>query len=206
MLFASCGFGSGSAAAQEGRYKEACANRPAVDGDTLYFCGTLDDRFVKFLAANTSPETRTLVVTSYGGHVLSTIDALETVESKGLKIVAEGVCASACAQFLLIPATKGEVLPGAILALHTTSTSMRAMRLHEDWKDYDRLRPLMDAAARGRKGILHKAWAGSAAAAGAGAGNAARLHFRSYRLDKTAVAQGGLFRAVSVVGSQKGRT
>ena len=144
LAFAWCG----NAHAQENRYDEICADRPAVDRDTLYFCGRLDGEFVKFLSANVSPEIRTLTVTSYGGQFHAARNALEIIEAKGLRIVVEGVCASACAQFLFIPASRGEVLPGAILVMHTSSTSMRAMRLRKDWSEYERLLPLMDAAAQ----------------------------------------------------------
>jgi hypothetical protein len=155
LTIASCGIGD-EARAQASPYKEVCADRPSIVTDTLYFCGTLDDGFVKFLSTNASPQVRKLIITSYGGRFDSAKAALEIVERNGIEIVVEGICASACAQFLFIPASKGEVLPGAILALHTTSTTMRAMRLREGWKEYDRLRPLMDSAAQDEEALYRQ--------------------------------------------------
>lgn len=139
--------GSESTKAQESRYNNVCADRPAIDNDTLYFCGTLDDAFVAFLSRSVSPNISKLIITSYGGQFDATKEAFEIVENSKLKVVVEGVCASACAHFLFIPASRGEVLPGAILALHTSSTSQRVMRLRSEWQEYERLKPLMDVAA-----------------------------------------------------------
>jgi hypothetical protein len=72
LAAASRGLGSDPARAQESRYKEVCADRPAVAGDTLYFCGSMDGDFVKFLSTNVSPDTSEIIVTSYGGQFHAT--------------------------------------------------------------------------------------------------------------------------------------
>jgi ATP-dependent protease ClpP protease subunit len=73
--------------------------------------------FKKLLKAH--PEIRTVYIDSGGGAAASAMLMADLVHDRRLKLIVEGLCASACAQFLLPAAVEKRVEPGSIVAIHT---------------------------------------------------------------------------------------
>jgi hypothetical protein len=116
---------------------EGCDSNELIAENAIAYCGSLDGSFELFLKNNLTANTTQLLVTSAGGNIPIAIEAARLVNAIGVEVVVRDYCLSACAQFLFIPAKKGFLEKGAIVALHTTNTSLGIARSRTDWAEYE---------------------------------------------------------------------
>jgi ATP-dependent protease ClpP protease subunit len=83
-----------------------------VSGDITI--GTLED--VKKLTSQYKFEIFT--IDSPGGDSRSAIFLANLIKEKGMTLVVDGACMSACANYLFVAASKKRVLPGSVVAIH----------------------------------------------------------------------------------------
>ena len=116
----------------------AAADAPAIpdlpyiiallpDG-TLKLSGHIDDAMARrFHDLVASKNVQRVIVTSYGGDSLSGIAIGQDIQRSGLSVVVEGLCMSACADFVFLPARHRFVRANSLVAFHHTSNSLLTM-------------------------------------------------------------------------------
>jgi hypothetical protein len=91
-----------------------------VDDDTVVYDGLISaaayTRLAQTLRAH--PEITAMRVRSRGGDALPAIDMGELVRDRGLAIIVDRSCNSACANYLFVPATVRRILPGSAVMWH----------------------------------------------------------------------------------------
>lgn len=86
--------------------------------------GRIDAASLKDLKRKLSAQTKRLVVSSAGGRGPEAIELGSLVRSRNLEVVVDGICLSACAHFVFLPARKKHVEPNSVVAFHHTTTAM----------------------------------------------------------------------------------
>lgn len=96
----------------------------APGGQQVLLIGAIDESmskaFREILAAD--PGIRTVMVDSYGGNIESAMDIAALIRQRKLRLVVDGRCLSACANYLFPAAVSKLVLPGSVVAIHGLST------------------------------------------------------------------------------------
>jgi hypothetical protein len=91
-----------------------------VEGDTVVYDGLISAAAYARLAQTlrTHPEITAMRVRSRGGDALPAIDMGELVRERGLAVIVDRSCNSACANYLFVPATVRQILPGSAVMWH----------------------------------------------------------------------------------------
>jgi len=76
----------------------------------------------------------TLRINSIGGVTRAGMDIGALIKAKGLTLIVDGDCMSACANFMFPAAPKKIVLPGAVVASHGSATTRMSVCRLEDSK------------------------------------------------------------------------
>lgn len=73
--------------------------------------------------------------------VAAALDIAATIKARRLRVVVDGVCMSACSQYLLLSAARGQVLAGSLVAFHTSSYAIHdwSSRYAKQSRDYQAL-------------------------------------------------------------------
>jgi ATP-dependent protease ClpP protease subunit len=89
---------------------------------TVVIIGTITPNIVdKFIKADANgPSIRTLAIDSGGGDVLAAIRLADFVRERRIHLVVEGRCFSACANYVFSGARTKDVLPGSLVAIHSS--------------------------------------------------------------------------------------
>lgn len=77
---------------------------------------------------------RTLLLNSVGGEVSAALEMAEAIERRGVRVVADGLCASSCANYLFAAGAERIVLPGSALLWHGGPTPEDARRLESEMR------------------------------------------------------------------------
>ena len=92
---------------------------------TVTVVGTIDAKmggmFKQALAAY--PQIDTVRIDSYGGNIEVAMDMAGLIRQRKMRMVVDGRCLSACANYLFPAAAKKTVLPGSVVAIHGLSLS-----------------------------------------------------------------------------------
>ncbi len=81
--------------------------------------GTIDAAMAEqFKAAVADGHVVTVVVDSYGGDIASAMDIVDLIRQRGMHVLVDGRCLSACASYLFSAAATKTVLPGSVVAIH----------------------------------------------------------------------------------------
>ena len=93
-----------------------------VEGNAATYSGLINRegvaRLRRLLEAH--PAVRELRVDSSGGDPMAALDAGGLVRARGLAVVVDGRCNSACANYLFVPATRRVIRPGALVLWHNS--------------------------------------------------------------------------------------
>lgn len=91
-------------------------------GPTVVVIGTITPDIVdKFIKADANgPSIRTLAIDSGGGDVLAGIRLADFVRERRIHLVVEGRCFSACANYVFSAARTKDVMPGSLVAIHSS--------------------------------------------------------------------------------------
>lgn len=96
--------------------------RLEVRGDEIRLQGTIDRStgaaFARMLADPAGRDVRVLRIDSTGGDARASIVIANLVHDRGLDLVVERICGSACAAYLLPAAKRARFEPGAMINLH----------------------------------------------------------------------------------------
>jgi hypothetical protein len=89
----------------------------------LVLMGTIDAAMASYfkLALAADPAIRTVLIDSYGGDIDSAMDMAALMRERKLRLVVDGRCLSACANYLFPAAASKTVLPGSVVAIHGLS-------------------------------------------------------------------------------------
>lgn len=89
---------------------------------TMTIIGYIEaDLFWDFMMLlNAHPEIREIYIDSGGGASASAIYMADLIHDRRMKLIVDGLCASACAKFLLPAAVSKRIEPGSIVAIHTS--------------------------------------------------------------------------------------
>ena len=90
----------------------------------LFLTGSIDSKSLKRLQSSLSPQTKRLIVNSAGGRGPEAIQLGTLVRTHDLEVVVDGVCLSACAHFVFLPARKKRLEPYSVVAFHHTATAL----------------------------------------------------------------------------------
>jgi hypothetical protein len=104
---------------------EATGGTHAPDArDTILVQGRLNVDMVRDVEAKLTHTTRRIVVNSAGGRGAAAMRIATIANSRNLEIVVDGVCLSACAHFLFLPAQRRAVAENSVVAFHRTATAI----------------------------------------------------------------------------------
>lgn len=88
--------------------------------------GPTDDRMLAQVRAAYEAGERELTISSPGGRESTALSIAEFIEAKGITLVVDGMCTSACAQYLLVAAKRVTMRPGSVVAFHVNSFGLLA--------------------------------------------------------------------------------
>jgi hypothetical protein len=98
---------------------------PATDSrGSLFLTGSINPESLKRLRSSLSPQMTRLVVNSAGGRVPEAIQLGALVREHDLEVVVDGICLSACAHFVFLPAKRKRLEPNSLVAFHQTATAI----------------------------------------------------------------------------------
>jgi hypothetical protein len=101
----------------------------------LELTGRIDAASLQAFKRDLSFETKRLIINSAGGRSPEAIELGSLVRSLGLEVVVDGVCLSACAHFVFIPAKRKRVEPNSVVAFHQTATALSRLLLASGRQD-----------------------------------------------------------------------
>jgi hypothetical protein len=102
-----------------------------VRDGSLVVKGAIDKKLAEVFAAalRSDPNIRSITITSAGGDAREGLRIGRLIAEQKLEVIAEGVCASACAQYIFLAGARKTVQPGAVLLFHSSPTGMaRSLR------------------------------------------------------------------------------
>lgn len=106
----------------------ACSAAQPADTEesqsSVTLAGSINAASVQRLKETISTKTKRLVVNSAGGRAPEAIELGALVRSRNLEVVVDGLCLSACAHFVFLPARKKRVEADSIVAFHHTTTAL----------------------------------------------------------------------------------
>ena len=111
-------------------------------GQNLIFKGPVTDANATKILAELGKGTYTsLTVSSFGGSEDAAIRIARAIHRMNIRVVVDGVCMSACAQYILLSAPSATIRPGSLVALHSSSYALHGWSsLHaRSEPDYARL-------------------------------------------------------------------
>jgi hypothetical protein len=73
------------------------------------------------------PQVGALKIRSFGGNEEAAIAVAAVVKSRQLRVIVNGACLSACAQYILLSAKSVQVSPGSIVGFHMSSYALHQM-------------------------------------------------------------------------------
>lgn len=98
-----------------------------VEGDVADFRGQISPEAAKSLLSvlnDARQPVRSLLMASAGGDGPAAIAVARSVHERGLDVVVDGICASACAQFVLLAGKRKVVRPGSVIIFHSNAVAM----------------------------------------------------------------------------------
>lgn len=114
------------------------ATPPPTTAQTVHFRGPITPvTAAKLTALLKSPRVTTLVINSFGGSEDAALDIAAIIKARKLTVVVDGVCMSACAQYILTSASSGQIRPGSLVAFHTSSYAIHEWSSRYSAKDGD---------------------------------------------------------------------
>jgi ATP-dependent protease ClpP protease subunit len=93
------------------------------------------DEFIK--ADANGPSIRTLAIDSGGGDVLAAIRLADFVRERRIHLIVEGRCFSACANYVFSGARTKDVMPGSLVAIHSSRYTLLVKGNGVDMKGVD---------------------------------------------------------------------
>jgi ATP-dependent protease ClpP protease subunit len=94
------------------------------EGDTIYFSGTISQEAADAIVERASAEVHTLVVNSDGGDETAAIQIGNLVAQRGLTVVVDDKCHSACAQYVFVAAARKEISATGVVSCHHNSVGI----------------------------------------------------------------------------------
>jgi hypothetical protein len=115
--------------------------------------GTIDSKMAASLQQLLAkdPAIHTVMVDLYGGNIESAMDISEVIRQRKLRLIVDGRCLSACANYLFPAAVSKTVLPGSVVAIHGLVTLYREgeqVKLASESQAHDLFRSSSHAADR----------------------------------------------------------
>jgi hypothetical protein len=113
------------------------ATPPATSVATVRYSGPITEqdaaRLVPMLRAS---RTGALKISSFGGSETAAIAIGEIVKQRRLTVIVDGVCMSACAQYILLPAERSQITAGSLIGFHSSSYALHQWsRRHAHGRD-----------------------------------------------------------------------
>lgn len=105
-----------------------------LDGDTLYYSGSIESQPVLEAIRLAGNQAKTLVIKSGGGDVEAGIEFGYWVYDKGIDVVVDELCFSSCANYILTAAKSVVVNSGAVVGWH--GGAFQDIDLHNRWYEY----------------------------------------------------------------------
>ena len=97
----------------------------AIDAnEALELTGSISSESLERLKRSLTLSTRRLIVNSAGGRIPEAIQLGALVRSYDLEVVVDGICLSACAHFIFLPAKRKRLQPNSVVAFHQTATAI----------------------------------------------------------------------------------
>lgn len=96
--------------------------RIGVDGDALTYVGLLNKAGLAGMREQLGahPQATSLRIDSGGGDAVPALEIGKLVRARGLHVVVEGRCNSACANYIFVPASRRTISPGAMVVWHNS--------------------------------------------------------------------------------------
>ncbi|HEX8579222.1 MAG TPA: hypothetical protein VF655_06465 [Allosphingosinicella sp.] len=119
----------------------ACSAEPATktspvsSAPSIKLTGRIDATSLQAFKRGLSPQTERLIINSAGGRSPEAMELGSLVRSLGLEVVVDGVCLSACAHFVFIPAKRKRLEPNSVVAFHQTATALSRLLLASGRQD-----------------------------------------------------------------------
>lgn len=86
----------------------------------LYVCSNINDELLEKINANLNPSDKVLIIRSPGGEVRPAMALATSLQRRGIELVVDGFCISACAHVLFTAVDDARVLDGGVVAFHHT--------------------------------------------------------------------------------------
>lgn len=89
----------------------------------------------RILPLLSQPRVGALKIRSFGGSEEAAIAMATIVKSRRLRVIVDGVCMSACAQYILLSARSVRVNPGSVIGFHMSSHALHQMAVRFRHRD-----------------------------------------------------------------------
>jgi hypothetical protein len=102
---------------------------PERSAKSIKLTGRIDAASLRAFKRDLSSDTEQLIINSAGGRSPEAIAMGSLVRSLNLEVVVDGICLSACAHFVFVPAKRKRVEPDSVVAFHQTATALARLLL-----------------------------------------------------------------------------
>jgi hypothetical protein len=102
---------------------------------SISLTGRIDAASLQTVKQKLSPRTERLIVNSAGGRIPEAIELGALIRSLGVEVVVDGLCLSACAHFVFVPAKRKRVEPKSVVAFHHTATALSQLLIASGRQD-----------------------------------------------------------------------
>lgn len=117
---------------------ESSAQTVSLEKDVIAIRGPINEQtvvsFNDVLGSSSGEKVKAVIVSSAGGDGRAALQIAKSVASRGLNVIVEGVCISACAQYIFLAGVQKIVRPGSIIAFHSSPQLLRSALLSQGLK------------------------------------------------------------------------
>lgn len=92
--------------------------------NSIRLTGRINAASLQLVERGLTPQTERLIINSAGGRGPEAIKLGSLIRSRDLMVVVDGICLSACAHFVFLPARSKRVEPNSVVAFHQTATAI----------------------------------------------------------------------------------